>query len=620
MNIKQTLYKIIENKLMVVATLAFITVVLGTIGFAVVEQKNFYDTVMGIFDLFVFESIEKYNGYIFMGRIFALFTIFFGVLSFFIYRFSNYLVIASLIKKPYTLVAGLGENNRHYLNSETDNAKDIIVVEKDANNPKIDTYIAKGFGVKVGDMLNDELFEKLKINNINSAIISTGDDKRNLAILTKMLKLFDETKHKRLYIHLEDFLLKSLFMEEIIEHKNSEIVTFSFYELAVQNLLLEHSILGDKVEIARGSERFYIAIIGSGDLALQMVYQLCNLAHLPNENQLVIYCVDKDAKEFIKKVKRSFIYIDNIPNIKLEAICHDVNELEFYQNKIWHEKNLTNVFICKKDDEENLNIALDFYNKCYIEDISENRLKTKIIFASYKYKELCKSFNDNQEKFKQFYTFANAKDIFTRESLLNEELDHIAKLIHNGYGNVYDENLLLSVDNREINKKWFQNSSLYDKISNRMQGMHIDVKLLALGLKKVKSKKPPKELLAINKKIFYERLGKVDISNQTLLNYSKELEKAYSGEEYDLLYFPKEFNSLFEKLIRSEHNRWNAFHYLHGWRYSETKNKAFKEHNCLLPLNEFGTKEIKLTVIYDIYSVLYIPNLLASVGYEIVEI
>ena len=86
-DIEKLKLEIIENKLTIITILASITTILGIIGFAVVEEKNFYDTVMGIFDLFVFESIEKYNGYIFAGRIFALFTVFFGVLSFFIYRF-----------------------------------------------------------------------------------------------------------------------------------------------------------------------------------------------------------------------------------------------------------------------------------------------------------------------------------------------------------------------------------------------------------------------------------------------------------------------------------------------------------------------------------------------------
>jgi hypothetical protein len=618
MNIKQTLYKIIENKFIVIGILVVITILLGIVGFAVVEKKNFYDTVMGIFDLFLFESIEKYNGYIFTGRIFALITIFFGVLSFFIYRFSNYLVLLATIKSPYTLVVGMGNNNRHYLNSESDNSKNIVVVEKDADNPYINRFITKGFGIKIGDILNRDIFDKLQLKNVDSAIISTGSDKRNLEVLVRMIEYFDELKHKRLYVHLEDFKLKSLFTEEIIEHKNSEIITFSFFELAVQKLLQEHSILGNKPEIAQGSEAFSVAIVGNGDLALQLVYQLANLAHLPNENRLTIYCVDKEAEQFIEKVKNSFIHIDEIETLELKAIAKDVSEVDFYEDTLWKEKNLTNIFVTKEEEEENFNIALDFYNKCYIKVIGGGSFRTKVLFASYKYKELAKSINENSKKFKNFYTFANASEIFRRETLLNEELDRTAKLIHHGYGDIYEPKVLLMQDDK-IDKKWFQEASLNDKVSSRMQGMHIDVKLLALGLKKVKSKKTAEELLEVNQKLFREKLGEVDISDEELLEYSKELTKAYSGEKFEVLYFPKKFNSLFEKLIRSEHNRWNAYHYLHGWSYSPIKNKAYKEHDCLLPLDKFDKPNIQLSVIYDIYAVLYLPNILAGVGYVLVE-
>jgi hypothetical protein len=74
---------------------------------------------------------------------------------------------------------------------------------------------------------------------------------------------------------------------------------------------------------------------------------------------------------------------------------------------------------------------------------------------------------------------------------------------------------------------------------------------------------------------------------------------------------------MFEKLIRTEHNRWDAFHYLNDWKYSEKTNKAKREHNCLMPLCEFKKPELQLTVIYDIYAILYIPNYLANAGYEI---
>ncbi len=110
------------------------------------------------------------------------------------------------------------------------------------------------------------------------------------------------------------------------------------------------------------------------------------------------------------------------------------------------------------------------------------------------------------------------------------------------------------------------------------------------------------------------------LSDAFLQEYSKELEKFYSGKPFEVKYFPKEYKTMFEKLIRTEHNRWNAFHYLNGWKYGETKNKAKKVHDCLLPLEKFKKPELQLSVIYDMYAILYIPNYLANAGYEIAEI
>ena len=43
-----------------------------------------------------------------------------------------------------------------------------------------------------------------------------------------------------------------------------------------------------------------------------------------------------------------------------------------------------------------------------------------------------------------------------------------------------------------------------------------------------------------------------------------------------------------EKLARCEHNRWNAFHYLNGWKYSEKEDKIIKLHDCLVPYDSLN--------------------------------
>lgn len=479
--------------------------------------------------------------------------------------------------------------------------------------------MSRGFGVEIGDILDDEVLKKLSLSNVKQSIISTGDDKRNLEILLKLTKYFDEDKHKRVYLHLEDMSFNSLFVADVIDTSSVDIVPFSFYELAVRMLFIKHSILGDKAQIIQTKEAFCIAIVGSGELAQELIYQLCNLAHLSNENELVIYCVDVDADKFIKNIKNNFTNLDKISNIELTPINLDFKTKEFYLYDIWREKNLTNIIIADKDEQNNLKIALGFSDICYAREIFEDTLKTKILFASYDQNGLSDSINTNDKKFKQFFAFADAKSIFHKDNFLNEKIDSIAKLINYKYGNKYDNNILFTEDNKKIDEKWFRGSTPNDKISSKMQAMHIDTKLLSLKLKKQISNKPSKELLKINREIFNKKLGVREIDDKELLEYSKELEKLYSGKEFEIKYFPQKYESLFEKLIRSEHNRWRSYHYLNGWKYNTIKNKAIKEHNCLLSFSEFKDPKIKILVIYDIYSVVLIPNLLASSGFLLVE-
>ena len=76
-----------------------------------------------------------------------------------------------------------------------------------------------------------------------------------------------------------------------------------------------------------------------------------------------------------------------------------------------------------------------------------------------------------------------------------------------------------------------------------------------------------------NKKSWEERSYFEKESNRTSADHIKIKQKYL---EYDNSDLGK------EKLARCEHNRWNAFHYLNGWQYSEKTNKNIKLHKCLV--------------------------------------
>jgi hypothetical protein len=404
-----------------------------------------------------------------------------------------------------------------------------------------------------------------------------------------------------------------------------EIHTFSFYEKAAETFFEQNFVDGEDNAILESDEEYHIVVAGNGELTLNIIYQAVKIAHLPNENKLTIHIVDKDAEVFKKRVLKRYSGIENV--IALEAISLDDETLEYFQEKeLWFKKNLTHVIVCYDDEEKNLKIATDLFNKTYLATAVDQSLKTRVNFAVFNAYNTSSKIDADEENFKQFFSFADIKAICTRENLLDEKNDLIAKLVHYAYSDEYMPNQLHDLKDKEarekIENRWYDSSKLSDKFSSIAQSKHIPMKLKALGLSSIQSTKTSKELLEHNRKLFDAALQKdrdsLGLSDTFLQEYSKELPKLWGDKSgIDVRFFPQEYTTLFEQLIRAEHNRWNAFHYLNGWTYNETKSKPKKEHDCLIPLAKFHKPELQLTVLYDIYSILYIPNYLANAGYEI---
>ena len=368
-------------------------------------------------------------------------------------------------------------------------------------------------------------------------------------------------------------------------------------------------------------------------MALNIIYQAAKVAHLPNENILNIHLVDKEAEKFKNRVIKRYSGIEKVLNLFTHNM-DDENLSYFNKNKkksVWFEKNLTHVIIAYDDEEKNIKITTDLFNKTYLADATDrtNPMKTKVNFAIFNAYSMSAKINADQDSFKQFFSFADIKNICTRENLLDEKHSLISKLVHNNSDAYYAPNKLLNLETEkvqeEIHEKWFNYSKLSDKLSSIAQAKHMKMKLKALGLQRVSSTKSQTELIKINREIFDAKLSldreSLGLSDTFLQDYSDELPKLWekSLEPIDIKYFPKEYTTMLEKLTRAEHNRWNAYHYLNGWTLEKETKKLKKEHACLKALSEFDMSELQLTVIYDIYATLYIPNYLANAGYEIIE-
>ncbi|MDO9304429.1 MAG: hypothetical protein Q7T77_03820 [Sulfuricurvum sp.] len=592
-------------------------------------------------------------------------------------------------KFPHTIVIGLGQNNRNYLDGELldnkSNDRNIIIIEKDSENDYIEHYREKGFGVYVGLISEYDL----NISQLDRVVIATGSDIENIeqaGLLIKKSKELTTYESRRgivAHIHLENQNYKVLFQQKILsanEGLNLEFKPYSFNDEAARGLFQQHTVLGNYYEVAHRFQQYSIMVLGDGNLAERIIYHLCMQASLPNQNICTIHCISENSEQFLERLRANFSGIDDIGYIQLRGLSLSLNIPEFYSHDVWSIHNLTNVIVAFDDDKRNLECAINLHDKVYLQQL--DTMKTKVHFALFDDNQLGESIDKNSGEFKEFYTFGNAQTIFSKEHFIDETHENIAKQIHNGYGEKFEPEMTVNFGYSKlqkkqdveaqckinsINKKWYDISGISDRESNRSQALHIDTKLMSMDLKResaidktdlenqkekqsyfnkfrfilkklikalmslVSKKKPvldnkEEKLLSDNKKAIQSYFNEFGLIPEKLIEASCQLELEYAGFDFDKSLLGDLFkktisdDSMISKLVRAEHERWSAYHYLNGWKYNKIKNKKTKQHDCLLPLTDFVGYDQQKTILYDLYSVLYIPNYLASAGYRIVKI
>ncbi len=610
LNNLRDLYWWYERKKIILYFLAIVAVILGLIGFAVSKKTDgVLDVVNNTIALFAFSYPLDDNCFLDFAKSFAILTVFFGVITLFSFKILNYFVVKSVQQKPFDLIIGLGSQNEALLNSRM-NQKTTLIVEADESNPSVHTFRRKGFGVIVSRA--EQSLHNLDLGNLKCCIISVGSDRRNITLAIKLIELVEAETKCEIHVRVDNRDLSVLFKQEVVyggQAKNIDIIPFSLDEIVSKQLFSEHSVLGLQTEIIQSDDPWSIAVVGTSNLAAEIIYQLAADSHLPEQNCLTIYCVHQKSDAFCDMLEKRFPGIHKIPHLTLIAKDLDSERLSFFTDALWRSKRLTNIIIATDDEDKNLDIAVNLQDTTYIhETTAEEAFGTKILFAIHNSEGLGRKINDNKKAFANFYSFGDLEGVSTWDNLIDEKLDTIAKLIHYDYkGKLGDGD---DIEKNVIDQMWIKNASLNDRESCRAQATHIDIKLLALGLKKQKLLSPQtlSGLLLSNQKQFDKKLVGRTVTDSMLADYRSE-------------YFPDSFdNTQYDKLARAEHNRWNAFHYLRGWQHSKTKNKAAKLHDCLAPLEKFESDSTKLLYQYDILSVLSIPKYLAHAGYEIVEL
>ncbi len=568
------------------------------------------------------------NSWLYLIGLLAAFYTVISFISLLTKQFIDSTHIKISIREPYILVCGLGHKASAYIDSELISEKhNIIAIEKNPQNPNIEHYRNKGVAVKVGNATDIELLKTLNLDNAQHIVSLAGKDTENLDIALIMRDVLkdQEIPSKKLYMHIDNRELDKFYKDGglLDDSAKLEIKVFSMSRNSAKTLFLEHDIDGLSREYMDSDKPFSIVVAGYSKLAIEVVRQACEIAHLPNENKMTIYCIDKDIENYKKAIMYHFSQIEMIPNISIEYLSLEYNAREFYEDEVWG-KELTNIMLCYEDEQTNLNVAAELADSTYLEQIVVKSMRAKIHIAIYDNKMIAENINLNNIHFKYFNVFAQTSKMASRQEIVDESFEIIARCIHSGYDEKYNPDAMFGNSN-EIDEKWGNTARLTDRISTRAQANHIPVKLKALGLKMHASKKSQADLLVQNRSMLIKRGLADELKTLGLdIDTLKRTTEKYEGDDiWDKIvtfpYFPSKYKLLMEKLIRLEHNRWNAHHYLKGWVLDKDRtNKAIKAHRCLVPIAKMDNRD-RFTVLYDMYAVLYMPNLLAKAGYEIVS-
>jgi len=670
---------VLKHKEVSVLAFALLAVVLGFIAFQR-EGYSWVTSLTGTLRLFVFRLPEAgdVSVLMFLALVFAILAVFVGALLVFLSAWIEKRVLKATLSEPYRAVFGLKPASLGYLDTiDAIDARDVVIITADGADPRLTPYRDKGMAVLVGNALSDEVLDQLELASLTHALISFDVDAVNIELTKRLIGRYvreGQTREIRIATEIVNRELAALFHQESLLFPeavgvtpNIDLKAFSFFEEAADDLFRRHTPDGTTRRFVDSSLPYANVLIGGTEMLKAIVYRLAQIGTLPNGNMQTIYVLGPQAHRQCAEIAKHIHYTaERFPALRLEPIEADLADSHYLALPVWTGPALANVILCHAREQENLDLAVELFNRVYIRATG----RPSILFGIYGDLRLSEAINADEQVFSGFHTFGSTARTLSHAALFGDRHQLTARLIHFGYGDVYDPERLHTAESQpQIDARWHDRARYGDKLSNIAAAWHIDMKLKALGLRRVadtlawqrayeaeraasqekpatrwrvraerwlatgalpdNADAPParipdaeqRRLLAANRaqldRVLADDWARRGFSHAFLVEASLELPKVWSNEPYTVRYWPTDHETLFERLIDAEHRRWNAFHLVNGWVAAERTDKPTRRHACLAPLSAFDDDARRMTLLYDVYATLYLPNYLASSGYRI---
>ena len=473
--------------------------------------------------------------------------------------------------KNHIIICGLGRRGLQLVKSCKGNGDKVVVIEKDGANDFVRVCRELGIIVLVGDATDKKLLNKAGVHKARYLVAISDRDGTNVEIAVHTHQLVGNTRAARAEdfhcrVHIVDSGLRAAFKEHRVSTEkfgSFALSTFDIYENTARLLFNEHPL--DYASIpAHDPRTVHLIIVGFGQMGEAMLLQSARVGHYAGGRRLRATVIDHEAHKRERCFYHRHTTFEQVCDVTfLEMEAEDRRTVQTLEELCKDRNSLVTLAVCFDDDARSLSFALSM-----LSIVSEYKVPIRVRMAEEGGLATLLPERDGQKQDngpKMVHIFGTTAHTCTRDMVIDDELDKLARKIHNDY--VADmKKQGKTPKEKPAMRAWESLDEDYID-SNRRQADHIRVKLRAIGCYSTK-----------------EAAGAQPVTG-------------FTDEEVKLM-------------AEMEHRRWCADRILAGWKLGDKNdpiqktNPNLKEWNLL----DEGTRE------YNCKTVLNIPHLLSMIG------
>lgn len=497
--IKKKLRTFKHIEIYLIASFAFITILLGFIGFYCdTELENLtyhsiFESFYKVLQLFTLESISEPNNCFYkIARWFGAFVTGYSIIKIILYFTREQLneLKIRLCYNDHHIVCGLSWKAKTLIKDLNNKNKKVVIIEINKDHDDISEYkFFENIKIIIGDAEDEDVLLRANILNASYVYVFTENDETNLTITNSIQTIFSKNSNKdkfknsaqllKIRIHLTEYRNLCVFKEN---HKKNtgyfDYHAFNIYQLAAEKVVDDFSpdqYLTIKDET---SSQVHILVAGLTIQSEFVILEAAQMYHFRNLGKLKISVLDYDIDTKMISFKNNHTNIDKVIDF------NPIDAYWFFNNDEYKPPlpDVSVCFVCFNDDSMNIN------NYAMLRQKFTNHNKTIDT------PQIISIFPQNtsmKDLFPDLYTNAKIMNIIIKE-LYNDfciedivienskHFDKIAQYINYIYTTKI-ENVKIGI--KTFDKKNWDNKSDFEKDWNRYPARHLIIKLRTLGLK-----------------------------------------------------------------------------------------------------------------------------------------